>query len=117
MADSTDVTRLHDRIDEVLEKFEESNKVMANKLTELHTDVKVIKEAGKQRDLACTAHNRRTDKLDVSIRGNGKEGVLVRLNAVEQRGLGKERFAYLIIGALVSGLFALGLTIIIKLTH
>ena len=113
MSEDSDVRRLHERIDEVLEKFES----VANKLIELHTDVKVIKEAGKRRDILCIAHNTRTDTLDVSLRGNGKEGVLARLSTVEQRGLGKERFAYLVIGALGSGLFTLGIVLIVKLAN
>lgn len=116
MAEDTDVQRLHERIDEVFEKFEKSSKAVADKLTELHTDVKVIKEASKRRDASCVAHNERTDKLDVSLRGNGKDGALARLTVVEQRGSGKEKFAYLVIGALTSGLFALGIALVIKLS-
>ncbi len=101
MSDSTDV---HKRIDIVL-----------NKLAELHADVKVIREASSRRDTACLAHNRRTDELDISLRGNGKQGILVRLNAVEQQDSSKEKFAYLIIGALVTGLFSLGLVLVVKL--
>lgn len=101
MSDSTDV---HKRIDTILDR-----------LAELHTDVKVIKEASSRRDAACLAHNRRTDELDISLRGNGKKGILVRLNVVEQRSSGKEKFAYLIIGALVTGLFSLGVILVVKL--
>lgn len=111
MAEDTSIDRLHERIDEVLTK----SGVMAEKLNALHTDVKVIKEAGRRRDVACITHNRRTDELDVSMRGNGKDGVLVRLRAVEQSGSGKEKFAFLVIGAFVSGIFALGIALLIRL--
>ena len=116
MSGDDEVTRLRKRIADLLEKFEKSNEIVARRLTELHTDVKVIKEGSKRRDLACTAHHLHTDKLDISLRGNGKEGILVRLNAMEQRGSGKERFAYTIIGALISGMLALGIALIIKLS-
>ena len=115
MATNTDVKRLHERIDTTLEKIEKSNRVVAEKLVELHTDIKVIKEAGKRRDTACLAHHKRTHEIDVSIRGNGKEGVLVRLAGVEQRDAGKDKFAYLIIGALLSGILALIVAGVIKL--
>ena len=44
------------------------------------------------------------DKLDESIRGNGKPGILVRLDRLEQRDAKRNKFVWLVVGALVSAI-------------
>ena len=44
------------------------------------------------------------DKLDESIRGNGKPGILVRLDRLEQRDAIRKKIFWLVVGALVSAI-------------
>lgn len=119
IAKEDDVRTLHSRIDAMTAKFEKCNGEVVSKLNSIATDVAVIKKTCEQRGKTCAVH---VEKMDKILRGNGGNGVLTRLTAQEQkskelekRGLGKEKFAYLIIGALIAGSFSLGVTLIIKL--
>lgn len=116
MNDELVIQRLHDRVDSVLNKVEKSNQTITERLSDLHADVKVIKETSELREEACKKHNDKTEMLDVSIRGNGKKGVLTRLNEVEKRSNTKDKIAYIVIGALTSGVFALVIALITKIT-
>ena len=44
------------------------------------------------------------DKLDESIRGNGKPGILVRLDRLEQRDVKRNKFVWIVVGAVVSAI-------------
>jgi len=50
------------------------------------------------------------DKLDESIRGNGKPGILVRLDRLEQRDAKRNKFFWIVVGSLISAaiLFVIG---------
>lgn len=44
------------------------------------------------------------DRLDVAIRGNGKPGILIRLDRLEQDAKRQARLIWLLLGALFTGL-------------
>ena len=44
------------------------------------------------------------DRLDVAIRGNGKPGILIRLDRLEQDAKRQSRLIWLLLGALFTGL-------------
>ncbi len=50
------------------------------------------------------------DKLDESIRGNGKPGILVRLDRLEQKESKRNKFLWIVVGSLISAviLFVIG---------
>lgn len=88
-------------VEVLTEKFDSFSKECTQKLSELHTDIVVIK-----RDVS------RVERLDKLVRGNGAKGLVTRVSSLEDKGSGKEKYAYMIIGGLVSGLFALGVILI-----
>ena len=47
--------------------------------------------------------NQKLDRLDVAIRGNGKPGILVRLDRLERVSQVKNRVLWLLIGAVIMG--------------
>lgn len=49
------------------------------------------------------------DRLDESIRGNGRPGILLRLDRLEQSALRHGRLIWMIVGAALSALSSLGL--------
>lgn len=112
MSTDHDVHTLHQRIDNLTKKTEDFNKEVVKRLSELHTDVRVIRETCKYRGATCAVH---VEELDQMMRGNGGPGVLTRLTTVEQKGHSKEKYAYLVIGALLSGLLSLTITLVSKL--
>ncbi|MBI1373631.1 MAG: hypothetical protein GC159_12955 [Phycisphaera sp.] len=50
------------------------------------------------------AINRKLDRLDEAIRGNGKPGILIRLDRLEQDAKRQSKLIWLIVGALLTGL-------------
>jgi hypothetical protein len=50
------------------------------------------------------AINRKLDRLDEAIRGNGKPGILIRLDRLEQDAKRQSKLIWLIVGAMVTGL-------------
>lgn len=119
MMDEDDKKILCSRMSAMTAKFEKCNGEVVSKLNKIHTDVAVIKETCKVRGETCAVH---VEEMDKTLRGNGGNGVLTRLTAQEQkykelekRGSGKEKFAYLVIGALIASSFSLGIALVIKL--
>lgn len=110
MAEDKDIETLHKRIDKLTEKFDKCNGEVVAKLNNIFTSVEVIKKTCETRGKTCAEH---VTELDTMMRGNGKEGVLVRLGNLEQKSVGKEKFAYLTIGALFAGCFSLIVALII----
>jgi len=49
------------------------------------------------------AINRKLDRLDEAIRGNGKPGILIRLDRLEQDAKRQSKLIWLIVGAMVTG--------------
>ena len=103
-----DLTRVHVRIDEMTKQHESDFSKLAQKLNELHTDIKVIKNISDLRGKTCGVKVESMDKL---LRGNGSSGVVSRVTVTEEdiKGLkrlgnGKEKFAYLIIGCFATAL-------------
>ncbi|MEA1999534.1 MAG: hypothetical protein U9N61_09495 [Euryarchaeota archaeon] len=119
MANDEDVKTLHSRVDAMTKKFETCNGQVVDKLNNIATDTALIKKTCETRGKTCSVH---VDDMDKTLRGNGGEGVLTRLatnekrcDDIEKRAAGKEKFAYLIIGALTAGMFSLGVALIMKL--
>ena len=56
----------------------------------------------------CTRHfeaiHNKLDRLDESIRGNGKPGILIRLDRLEQDAKRQAKLVWLVVGAAVTGL-------------
>jgi len=50
------------------------------------------------------AINRKLDRLDEAVRGNGKPGILIRLDRLEQDAKRQSKLIWLIVGALLTGL-------------
>ena len=50
------------------------------------------------------AIHEKLDRLDVAIRGNGKPGILIRLDRLEQDAKRQSRLIWLIVGAVVTAL-------------
>lgn len=107
MVEESDITRIHARIDRLGGKFDDCNHKVLESLSSVISDLKVLTKLFTEREKACKSHTIHTDELDTTLRGNGKKGVLARLAAIEQKDDSKEKFAYLIIGALGSGVIAL----------
>ncbi|MEZ6193748.1 MAG: hypothetical protein R3C45_21100 [Phycisphaerales bacterium] len=55
------------------------------------------------------AIHEKLDRLDVAIRGNGKPGILIRLDRLEQDARRQSKLIWLIVGAVVTAL-ASGIT-------
>lgn len=55
--------------------------------------------------------HRKLDHLDVAIRGNGKPGIQLRLDRLEQIEAGRKRLTWIVIGAAVSALAAVGMDV------
>lgn len=110
MTSEKDVETLHSRIDKLAEKFEVCNSEVVKKLTGIHTDVEIIKKTCSTRELTCA---KRVNELDIMMRGNGKKGVLTRVETLETKSASKEKFAFLIIGATVTGCISLLIAMII----
>ena len=107
-----DTTRVHTRIDILGSKFEKSHTALLAKLNEIITDVKVMKKTCETRKVTCAAH---VEDMDKTLRGNGQEGVVARLGAVEKQGTGREKFAYLVIGVLITSVVSLALAMVTQL--
>ncbi|MFW6062407.1 MAG: hypothetical protein ACOC93_06320 [Planctomycetota bacterium] len=60
----------------------------------------------EQYDRVCKGEfdqlHRKLDRLDEAIRGNGKPGILIRLDRLEQSARRQARLVWLIIGAFVT---------------
>jgi len=50
------------------------------------------------------AINRKLDRLDEAVRGNGKPGILIRLDRLEQDAKRQSKLIWLIVGALLTSL-------------
>lgn len=50
------------------------------------------------------AIHEKLDRLDVAIRGNGKPGILIRLDRLEQDAKRQSRLIWLIVGAVITAL-------------
>ena len=88
-------------------KFDDFSEKCSKKLAELHTDVVVIK-----REVV------RVERLDKIVRGNGDapKGLVTRVSSLEDKGIGKEKFVYVVLGCLITSVFTLGVTLLITLT-
>jgi len=95
MVTDPDVLHINKRIDSLNDKFDNHNSKIVKKLSELHVDVRLITSTKEQ-------HKEDVENLDKIVRGNGSPGMLVRLATLEQRSSSKEKFAYLIIGCLIT---------------
>jgi hypothetical protein len=91
--------------------FEDIEKI-SNKLNELLLDVRVIKNTCKTRGTTCAKH---VSDLDVTIRGNGKNGLVTRVNSLEQKSGSREKFVFLIMGSLGVGVISLLIALVINL--
>jgi hypothetical protein len=99
-----DVTRLHARIDKLSSEFDESKGDLSEKLNVLHGDIKVLLTTCKQRGQTCH-HN--LVQLDHTVRGNGGEGLVSRMNILENTKNDREKYSYLIIGCISTACVAL----------
>lgn len=111
MANDKDIETLHKRIDKLTSKFEKCNGEVVDKLNVIYTAVEVIKKTCETRGKTCARH---VTELDTMVRGNGKKGILTRLEKLETTTTSKEKFAFLIIGAAVTGCVSLILTLLFK---
>ena len=57
--------------------------------------------------------SRRIEQLDESIRGNGKPGIQVRLDRLEQIEAGRKRLTWAVVGAFISA----GASAVMQLVH
>jgi len=53
------------------------------------------------------------DRIDVAIRGNGKPGILIRLDRLEQSAKSQAKLIWLLVGAVAAGLTTAIATILI----
>lgn len=103
-----DLNRLHARIDNVTKDFNEHCDIIVNKITEIHTEVKLIAQVCKSRGEVVT-------HLEKTIRGNSNPGLTSRVELLENTSNSKEKFGYLVIGCLGTGLVSLLIALIINL--
>ena len=54
------------------------------------------------------------DRIDVAIRGNGKPGIIVRLDRLEQTAKSQAKLIWLLIGAVAAGLTTAIATILVN---
>ena len=54
------------------------------------------------------------DRIDVAIRGNGKPGIIVRLDRLEQSAKSQAKLIWLLIGAVAAGLTTAIATILVN---
>ena len=54
------------------------------------------------------------DRIDVAIRGNGKPGIIVRLDRLEQSARSQAKLIWLLIGAVAAGLTTAIATILVN---
>ena len=83
-----------------LESVESKIGTLFEKLSALHVDVRVIKDTYGE-------YNTTVRALDKAIRGNGVKGLNTRVSTLEDRDAKKDKFVYIVIGALVSLLVSL----------
>jgi hypothetical protein len=106
---TTDETsRIEKRVDKMDERLEAALELMHI----IYTDVKIIKSTCETRGATCSKHfidiEEKVSKLETDIDGGSEaEGMRVRVSKLESRDSSKEKYLYLIIGALLSGGFAL----------
>lgn len=90
-----DAAELGKKIEVLFEKFDRFSSETSIKLNALHVDVVVIKKE---------LHH--IEQIDKIVRGNGG-GLVTRVTRLEDKGSGKEKWSFLVIGGLISGLIAL----------
>lgn len=56
--------------------------------------------------------HRKLDNLDTAIRGNGKPGILLRLDRLEQSEARRNRLIWFVVGAFVTAIVSLALEIL-----
>lgn len=112
MPNDRDVDQLHRRIDAMTQKFDACNSDVTKKLNEIHVIVTGVKSTCDSRGKTCAA---KVIELDKSVRGNGKEGLTSRVASLEQKGTGKEKFAYLVIGVMGTAAVSILVTLIAHL--
>jgi len=54
------------------------------------------------------------DRIDVAIRGNGKPGIIVRLDRLEQSAKSQAKIIWLLVGAVAAGLTTAIATILVN---
>ena len=54
------------------------------------------------------------DRIDVAIRGNGKPGIIVRLDRLEQTAKSQAKLIWLLVGAVAAGLTTAIATILVN---
>jgi hypothetical protein len=54
------------------------------------------------------------DRIDVAIRGNGKPGIIVRLDRLEQSAKSQAKLIWLLVGAVAAGLTTAIATILVN---
>jgi hypothetical protein len=112
MVNDEDVKTLHGRIDNMTSKFEKCNGEVVEKLNKLLMDVALITKTCEHRGKSCATH---VCEIDTMLRGNGRKGVLVRLEALEQCSTGKEKFSWFVIGILGTGSVSLVIAMLMRL--
>jgi len=58
--------------------------------------------------------HRKLDRLDEAIRGNGKPGIIVRLDRLEQSAKSQAKIIWLLVGAVAAGLTTAIATILVN---
>ena len=109
-----DVKVLHTRINILTEKNSENSKEVVSKLNEIATNVAIIKRTCDMRGTVCA---KRVSEMDETLRGNGKSGLLSRVNNLESQRAGKDKFVFLIIGVLATGAISFLVSAIANLTR
>lgn len=72
------------------------------KLEELSQSVGRIE--GFLKTLRCTEHGKIMNEFDTQLRGNGKDGVITRMDRLEQRAKFKDSILWLLIGGFLSSI-------------
>lgn len=101
---------LEKRVDRLDTKFEN----MLEMVNAINTNVKIIKNSCETRGAVCNEHFVNIEKKvlanQASLNGDTEtDGIRTRISKLESKEKGKENLLYLVIGALLSGLFGLGI--------
>lgn len=103
---------LQENLTRLSTRFDKNTGEIFTKLNKIHTDVEVIKTTCEQRSETCA---KRVINLDKTIRGNSGSGLLTRVKTLENQSSTKEKFVWLIVGVLGTGLVSLLIALVVNL--
>ena len=104
----------NDKIGEASKKFEENSRRIIDVVSEVASDVKVIKSTCKVRGETCA---KQVFDLDQSIRGNGSKGVLARMGSLEESDKWKSKLIFAAIGCILTIISSIAVFLVINFAN